>query len=326
MAEINPVFRHVTAVIEGRFSTKVSLPRGFCAVLGSCWLVVAAITSSHAQQPSGVEASELRNSAVSLEHGEGVQKNPARAAALYCEAARLGDVESAFSLGWMLANGRGVSRDDRQAAFFFSLAARQDHPQATRMLRQVGPVPDEVPPCMRPPEPAAAAPDSDLVETLLANTPAERRKLAVLLAKLAPEYGVEPALALAIARNESNLNPDAVSPKNAQGLMQLIPETSVRFNVTKPFDPEQNIRGGLSYIRWLLAYFRGSVPLVVAAYNAGEGAVNRHKGIPPYAETRDYVKRILGTYKRVEHPFDARVTEPSPELPRIRRALTQTTM
>ena len=100
--------------------------------------------------------------------------------------------------------------------------------------------------------------------------------------------------------------------------MQLIPETSVRFNVTRPFDPEQNIRGGLSYLRWLLAYFKGQVPLVLAAYNAGEGAVNRFKGIPPYAETRGYVKRIMEAFKKEHHPFDARVTEPSPELSRMR--------
>ena len=80
----------------------------------------------------------------------------------------------------------------------------------------------------------------------------------------------------------------------------------------------QNIRGGLAYLRWLLAYFKGNVSLVAAAYNAGEGTVNRFKGIPPYPETQGYVKRIVEMFKKSEHPFDARVTEPSPELPRIR--------
>lgn len=102
--------------------------------------------------------------------------------------------------------------------------------------------------------------------------------------------------------------------------MQLIPETSVRFNVRKPFDPEQNIRGGMSYLRWLLAYFEGNVALVAAAYNAGEGAVNRFRGIPPYAETRGYVKRIMSIFKKDDHPFDPGITTPSPELPRIRVA------
>ena len=74
--------------------------------------------------------------------------------------------------------------------------------------------------------------------------------------------------------------------------MQLIPETSARFNVKKPFDPVQNVRGGLAYLRWLLAYFKGNVALVAAAYNAGEGTVERYRGVPPYAETRAYVQRI----------------------------------
>lgn len=99
--------------------------------------------------------------------------------------------------------------------------------------------------------------------------------------------------------------------------MQLIPETAVRFNVTKPFDPEQNIRGGLAYLRWLLAYFKGDVALVAAAYNAGEGTVNRFGGIPPYPETQGYVKRIKEIFKREEHPFDPAITTPSPELPKI---------
>ena len=96
-----------------------------------------------------------------------------------------------------------------------------------------------------------------------------------IVQRLAPQYGVHPGLAYAVIRAESNFNPQAVSVKNAQGLMQLIPETAARFNVTQPLDPEQNIRGGLSYLRWLLAYFKGNVPLVLAAYNAGEGAVQR---------------------------------------------------
>ena len=104
--------------------------------------------------------------------------------------------------------------------------------------------------------------------------------------------------------------------------MQLIPETSVRFNVKKPFDPEQNIRGGMSYLRWLLAYFEGNVALVAAAYNAGEGAVNRFGGIPPYAETRDYVKRIMSIFKKGEHPYDPGVVTPSPELSRIKASKT----
>ena len=286
----------------------------------------AAVHAATAESDTLAPVAQLRHEARAYEHGEGVPRNQARAAQLYCDAARAGDAEAQFSLGWMLANGRGMLRDDAQAAYFFALAAAQDHPHAQRMLRHVGNPPPEMPACMvvrqDPPaaEVAQVEPEIDQIAAYLAASSPEKKKLVELLLRLAPEYGVNPQLALAIARTESNLNPAAVSPKNAQGLMQLIPETSARFNVTKPFDPEQNIRGGLSYLRWLLAYFKGRVTLVAAAYNAGEGAVNRYRGIPPYTETQGYVKRILEIVKKHEHPFDARVTGPSPELPRIQSA------
>jgi soluble lytic murein transglycosylase-like protein len=120
-----------------------------------------------------------------------------------------------------------------------------------------------------------------------------RRRIAELIRRHAARYGVEVRIALAIALAESNLNPDAVSPKNAQGVMQLIPDTQARFGVTRPFDPESNIRGGLAYLKWLKARFAGDWALIAAAYNAGEGAVERHGGIPPYRETESYVRRVL---------------------------------
>lgn len=270
-----------------------------------------------------VDASSLRIEARAHEHGEGVARDPARAAQLYCTAARAGDAESQFSLGWMYANGRGVARDDAMAAFFFNLAAQQDHRHAQRMLRYVGEPVSSVPACMEHPRQAVVVaevePAVEPDRPLSATTPAQR-KVVELLSRLAPEYGVHPRLAFAVIRAESNFDPAAISPKNAQGLMQLIPETSARFNVSKPLDPEQNIRGGLAYLRWLLAYFKGNVQLVAAAYNAGEGTVNRYKGIPPYAETQGYVRRIIELFKKDRHPYDARVTDPSPELPNIRVA------
>ena len=114
---------------------------------------------------------------------------------------------------------------------------------------------------------------------------------------MAPQYQVEPQLALAIIAAESNFNTQALSPKNAQGLMQLIPETSERFNVKNPYDPAQNLRGGLTYLRWLLAYFEGDVALVAAAYNAGIGTVSRYGGVPPYAETQEYVSKVTALYE-----------------------------
>jgi hypothetical protein len=203
------------------------------------------------------------------------------------------------------------------------MAAEQGHEYAKKMLAFVGPSGStvELPECMRDPAPLpfldAFNPPAPLIEDeFVASTP-DQKRAAALVRKLAPEYRVSPNLALAIIRAESNFDPNARSPKNAQGLMQLIPETSARFNVKKPYDPVQNVRGGLAYLRWLLAYFKGNVTLVAAAYNAGEGAVEKYLGIPPYAETRAYVQRIKRYFRRDSHPFDSTVTDPSPELPRI---------
>ena len=102
--------------------------------------------------------------------------------------------------------------------------------------------------------------------------------------------------------------------------MQLIPDTAARFRVLRPRDPAQNIRGGMAYLRWLMAYFEGNISLVAAAYNAGEGAVNRYRGVPPYAETLNYVRKVLAQVNTVVHPFDASVTDPSPALPLMRLA------
>lgn len=263
----------------------------------------------------------LREEARAHEHGEGASKDPVRAIELYCEGARAGDEEALYSLGWIYANGRGVPRDDALAAYFFTLAAAQDHEPSRKMLRFVGPPASTTPACL---EEKAASEPVDLVERGAididnAFASPEKRWMALMINRVAPEYGIEPRLALAIATLESNLNPYAVSPKKAQGLMQLIPDTSARFKVKRPFDAEQNLRGGLAYLRWLLSYFRGDVILAAAAYNAGENAVNRHRGIPPYAETRSYVRRILESYRRIEHPFDPSLTDPSPELPRIQQ-------
>jgi soluble lytic murein transglycosylase-like protein len=253
------------------------------------------------------KAVALRNEARTYEHGEGVKKAPAKAVQLYCEAARLGDTEAQYSLGWMYANGRGMQRDDAMAAYFFDMAAKAGHQQAQRMLKQVGNPVSKPPQCLF---------DSDGRDIVAQATP-DKRKFMEMVLKLAPEYGVYPRLAMAVIRAESNFNPGAVSPKNAQGLMQLIPETAHRFNVKKPLDPEQNIRGGLAYLRWLLAYFKGDIVLVAAAYNAGEQAVNNHAGIPPYAETQGYVKRIREIFKRDDHPYDPTITDPSPQLSKI---------
>jgi hypothetical protein len=109
-------------------------------------------------------------------------------------------------------------------------------------------------------------------------------------------FGVDPILAKAVIQVESNFNPDVVSHKGARGLMQLMPGTASRFNVSEVHDPEENIRGGVEYLSILHRMFNGNLPLVLAAYNAGEGAVSRYRGIPPYQETQTYVSRALSVY------------------------------
>ena len=273
--------------------------------------VVLAAASVHADAPADrARLAALRAEAVSLEHGEGVTRNVALAIEKYCEGARLGDKEAQYRLGWIYANGRGVPRNDALASYFFSLAARQGYADAQRMLEYVGFASTPPPKCMTD--------DGDDDAIAFANPTPAQRKILDLVDRLAPQYGVSPRLAVAVIRAESNFDPMAVSPKNAQGLMQLVPETAVRFQVRKPFDTEQNVRGGLAYLRWLLAYYEGNVDLVAAAYNAGERTVNRFHGVPPFTETRNYVRRIRQVYRQDRHPYDPSAAAPSPELPRIR--------
>jgi hypothetical protein len=124
------------------------------------------------------------------------------------------------------------------------------------------------------------------------------------------KYNVDPYLIFLVMEQESHFNTRAVSPKGARGLMQLMPGTGARFGVRRPHDPAQNIAGGTRYLRELLNKFNNRVDLVLASYNAGEGAVLKfgHK-VPPYAETRNYVKKISKRYKRTT----ARTRKPTPE-------------
>jgi cell division septation protein DedD len=118
-------------------------------------------------------------------------------------------------------------------------------------------------------------------------------------------YGVDPYLIFCVMEQESHFHPRAVSPKGARGLMQLMPGTGARFGVRRFFDPVENIAGGTQYLKELLQSFGGKVELVLASYNAGEGAVVKYgRTVPPYRETRDYVKRISARYGRSAHPVD----------------------
>ena len=114
------------------------------------------------------------------------------------------------------------------------------------------------------------------------------------IGEIAARHGVAADLVEAVIRVESAFNPRAVSNKGAQGLMQLMPRTASSLGVRDVFDPRENIEGGVRHLRYLLDKYPGNVPLALAAYNAGEKAVDNHRGIPPYAETQQYVQKILG--------------------------------
>lgn len=114
-----------------------------------------------------------------------------------------------------------------------------------------------------------------------------------IIQKLAAKYDVEPALVKAVIRAESQFDPDAVSPKGARGLMQLMPRIARKHGVADPHDPWQNIRGGVRMLRGLLDRFDDDPRLALAAYNAGGGTVERYRGLPPFRETRDYVAKVL---------------------------------
>jgi len=119
------------------------------------------------------------------------------------------------------------------------------------------------------------------------------REFEPLIAQSAAEYGVDTALVKAVIHAESSYNPQAVSSKGARGLMQLMPKTAQELKVNDSFNPGENIRGGVRYLRFLLDTFKGDVTLAVAAYNAGLNRVAQYGGVPPYEETRNYVSRVL---------------------------------
>jgi TPR repeat protein len=248
------------------------------------------------------EASALMALAGMYERGENVERDFSRSNALYCRAAGRGNVDAMFKLGQIYASGREMMPNEGVGALLINKAAELGSAPAKELLpyisRGVGSV---LPSCMNDPIAEAGASRA---------MPIVNKDVARLVELWAPQYAIDPALVLALIRVESNSNATALSPKNAQGLMQLMPETASRFGVKNTFDVVENLRGGLAYLRWLMSYFKGDVPLVLAAYNAGEQAVDRYRGIPPYRETRDYVKQITTVYTKATHPYRGEVVTP----------------
>jgi soluble lytic murein transglycosylase-like protein len=185
----------------------------------------------------------------------------------------------------LLANGQTFKVSGHRAEgdlVWLSLRAGGEIALPSAQIR--GYVPDEV---AEEVERAAASPDG------LAGL----RRLATDTAR---RHGLDPALVLAVAGVESAFETRAVSAKGAQGLMQLMPGTAKDLGVADPFDPAANLDGGTRYLRELLAKYDGDVTKALAAYNAGPGAVARHQGVPPYKETRDYVKKVLRRYQAAQ--------------------------
>jgi len=121
--------------------------------------------------------------------------------------------------------------------------------------------------------------------------------LRALVADAAKRHGLDPALVLAVVSVESGFRPEAVSPKGAQGLMQLMPATAASLGVADAFDAAANVEGGARHLGALVARYGGDLKKALAAYNAGEGAVDQYRGIPPYGETRSYVSKVLSRYR-----------------------------
>jgi soluble lytic murein transglycosylase-like protein len=248
------------------------------------------------------------------------------AANRYCAASRMGSTEAQYRLGMLFAFGRGVPESQELAASLFSVAALQGHAQAQTMLDTIRISSQRLPQCVladvAPPRaPRPKAPDVMLagIDKQLDALPLNRRWIVDLVGTQARWNAVDPRLILSIISAESNFETDATSPKSAMGLMQLIPDTAERFNVRNAYNASQNIRAGLSYVRWLLSYYQGDVKLALAAYNAGEGTVDRYKGVPPFKETRLYVQKVMALYGRPTHPFDDKAGRISPMLGKILR-------
>lgn len=253
----------------------------------------------------------------------------AEAAETYCKEAKYGDADAQYALAWMYENGRGVNKDEKIAAQLYTMAAEQGHVRAKESLENLQNVTPEstILACLLPdppvaPEVGTIAPNSTIdaeskneKQEISARTAAlfkSKASIFKIVKKLAPKYSIDENLAMTFIAVESNFNVQATSLKNAQGLMQLIPETAARFGVKDAYKAEDNIKGGLAYLQWLLAYFEGDVELVAAAYNAGEGAVMKYKGVPPYAETQQYVKKIAKLYNNKTHPYKENLIKSSP--------------
>jgi len=252
------------------------------------------------------DAKAYRLEAARFENGHGVKVNYGEAYRLYCKAALLGDKYAASSLAWMYLNRRGVEANPGRAVGWLKSAAGQGDFFAAKMLTKYPEVHAEADPdCHEAPLPVMAS-----LRPAGLNDPG-RRAVEGWVRHIAPKYSIDPELVLAVIKAESGFNPAALSGKNAQGLMQLIPETAERFGIRDVWNPIENIKGGTAYLHWLLRHFEGNVEWALAAYNAGENNVEKYRGVPPYEETQNYVHSILAGYQKTQHPVPPELTQKS---------------
>lgn len=286
--------------------------------------------STTVNKPLQRPSSELVAMAFKFRNTVNSPKSYEELAERYCRAAKHGNADALYALGWMYSNGRGVPKDDGIASLMYARAGEQGHLRALEALAELPATSSEssLPECFLRPDPPP-----QVIQVLKANQDPElpavseetaamfqsKKEIYKLVEKLAPRYQIDTHLAMAFIAVESGFNKQATSNKNAQGLMQLIPETAERFGVKNAYNAEDNIKGGLAYLRWLLAYFEGNVQLVAAAYNAGEKAVEKYKGVPPYSETQNYVQKIAKLYRKSSHPYREEVVKPSPFLKLIKQ-------
>lgn len=275
----------------GKFGLVFRLCRLLCG--GFAYLLVAgACAGEPLVDDEAPQVRALLEQGWAVENGQGARRNLVLAAALYRQAGLLGSGEGFYRAALVYLPDRQVVTHGSVAACYLAAASQLGHRRAAEILeRSAEHFPDGVRCDDDLAQPSVFA-EFDLLR-FVDSLPKGRRAIVALIRRLAPSYTVDIRLALAMASVESNFNAAAVSPKSAMGVMQLIPATAERFGVANPFNAEQNIRGGLAYLRWLKKYYKGDVVRMVAAYNAGEGAVDAYGGIPPYAETQAYVVRVL---------------------------------
>lgn len=263
---------------------------------------------------------EILLKAAALDNNEYDIEATWKAANLYCEASRYGSAEAMYRLGMLYAFGNGVEKSRNYAANLFGLAAMQGHFEAQKMLETIELHALDTPPCVLADVAPKRAPDlyygdydgTPEIDRYVSSLPKNKRWVIGLVDTVSDWYHVDRKLVLSIITAESDFTVSAMSNKDAHGLMQLIPATAERFNVSNAYNATQNIKGGVAYLRWLLSYFRGDVILAVAAYNAGEKTIDKYHGIPPYKETKAYVKKVLSLYQLKRHGYDESITQASP--------------